>query len=327
MPNPAPKRVIIDTDPGIDDALALILALRSPELSVEAITTVSGNVHVDLSVRNTFRTLDAVAPGGFPPVARGCDRPLKRSPVAAEQVHGGDGLGGISRLVDGDGNPRYPDPTPSPVDRHGVDVILDLVQRYPGEITLVTLGPLTNIATALEQNAQAMRGLREIIIMGGSLDGRGNVTEFAEFNFYSDPHAAERVVRSGLPATIVGLDVTHQTRLLLETVERAARKAGAPLARFAYDISAGLIDSGAAPNTAGFYLHDPLAVGVAIDPTFVESRGFRAKVETEGSTAGMLVAEESSHQPGLAAGGDIRGCVAVEADRFVRFFLERVFSG
>ena len=327
MPNTAPKRVIIDTDPGIDDALALILALRSPELSVEAITTVSGNVHVDLSVRNTFQTLDAVAPAVFPPVARGCDRPLKRSRVAVGQVHGGDGLGGISRLVDGDGNPRYPDPALSPVGRHGVDVILDLVERYPGEITLVALGPLTNVATAIEKNAETMRGLREIIIMGGSLDGRGNMTEFAEFNFHADPHAAQRVVRSGLPATVVGLDVTHQTRLLLETVEHAARKAGAPLARFAYDISAGLIEGGAPRNTEGFYLHDPLAVGVAIDPTFVESRTFHADVETEGATAGMLVAEESSHQPRLTGGGDIRGCVAVEADRFVRFFLERVFSG
>ena len=150
LPNTAPKRVIIDTDPGIDDALALILALRSPEISVEAITTGSGNVHVDLCVRNTFRTLDAVAPAVFPPVARGCDRPLKRSPVAADHVHDGDGLGGISRLVDANGNPRYPHPTPSPVDRHGVDVILDLVQKRPGEITLVALGPLTNVATALE---------------------------------------------------------------------------------------------------------------------------------------------------------------------------------
>ena len=327
MPNTSPKRVIIDTDPGIDDALALILALHSPELSVEAITTVSGNVHVDLCVRNTFRTLNAIAPPVFPPVARGCDRPLKRSPVAAEHVHGRDGLGGVSRLVDADGNLRYPEPTQSPVTRHAVDVILDLVQRYPGEITLVALGPLTNIATALEQNAKAMRDLREIIIMGGSLDGRGNTSEFAEFNFYVDPHAAERVVRSGLPATVVGLDVTHQTRLLLETVEQAAQKAGTPLARFTRDICAGLIESRKRQKADGFHLHDPLAVGVAIDLTFVQSRVFGADVETEGSTVGMLVAEESSHQRGLATGGKIRGCVAVEADRFVRFFLERVFSG
>ena len=322
-----PKRVIIDTDPGIDDALALILALHSPELSVEAITTVNGNVGVDQCVRNSFRTLNAIAPPVFPPVARGCDRPLKRSPVAAEQVHGRDGLGGISKLADADGNPRYPEPTQSPLDRHAVDVILDLVQRYPGEITLVALGPLTNIATALEQNPKAMRDLGEVVIMGGSLDGRGNMTEFAEFNFYVDPHAAQRVVRSGLPATVVGLDVTHQTRLLLETVEQAAQKASTPLARFAYDISAGLIE-GAAPRKApGFHLHDPLAVGVAIDPTFVESRVFSARVETEGSTAGMLVAEEGSHQRAVSTGGEIHGCVAVEADRFVRFFLERVFSG
>ena len=211
--------------------------------------------------------------------------------------------------------------------RHAVDVILDLVERYPGEITLVALGPLTNIATALERNAKAMRDLREIIIMGGSLDGRGNATEFAEFNFYVDPHAAERVVRSGLPATVVGLDVTHQTRLLLETVEQAAQKAGTPLARFTRDICAGLIDSRKRQKADGFHLHDPLAVGVAIDLTFVQSRVFGADVETEGSTAGMLVAEESSHQRGLATGGKIRGCVAVEADRFVRFFLERVFFG
>ncbi len=327
MQNTPPKRVIIDTDPGIDDALALILAMHSPELSVEAITTVNGNVGVDQCVRNSFRTLNAIAPPVFPPVARGCDRPLRQPPVKGDEVHGRDGLGGISKLVDADGNPRYPEPTQSPLDRHAVDVILDLVQRYPGEITLVALGPLTNIAAALEQNPKAMRELREIVIMGGSLDGRGNMTEFAEFNFYVDPHAAQRVVRSGLPATVVGLDVTHQTRLLRETVEQAAQRAGTPLARFTRDICAGLVHGSERRNSDGFHLHDPLAVGVAIDPTFVESRVFAADVETEGSSAGMLVAEEGSQQPRLAQGSNIRGCVAVEADRFVRFFLERVFFG
>ena len=273
MQNTAPKRVIIDTDQGIDDALALILALHSPELSVEAITTVNGNVGVDRCVRNVFRTLNAIAPPVFPPVARGCDRPLKRSPVAANHVHGRDGLGGIGRLVDADGHPRYPDPTQSPVGRHAVDVILDLVERYPDEITLVALGPLTNIATALEPNAKAMRDLREIIIMGGSLDGRGHTTEFAEFNFYVDPHAAQRVVGSGLPATAVGLGVTHQTRLLLETVEQAAQKAGAPLARFTRDICAGLIHSSERRNAEGFSSPRPIGGGRCNRPNFCRKPG------------------------------------------------------
>src|SRR5947209_14088786 len=151
-------RCILDTDPGIDDALALFLALASPEVQLEAVTTVSGNVHVDLTTRNALALLELAGRTDIP-VARGCDRPLMRQPVVADYVHGGNGLGDV----------ELPEPQSRPVSRHAVDVIIDQVIGAPGAITLVTVGPLTNIALALRQEPRIAQYVREVVIMGGAL--------------------------------------------------------------------------------------------------------------------------------------------------------------
>jgi purine nucleosidase/pyrimidine-specific ribonucleoside hydrolase len=334
-----PRRIIIDTDPGVDDALALLLALRSPELLVEAITVVSGNVHLDLCVENTFRILDAAGISQRPPVARGCARPLERDPVEAAHVHGDDGLGQITKIRESDGRPRYPAPAIDPAGRHAVDVILDLIGDHPGQISIVALGPLTNIATAIRKDAATMRQVQELIVMGGSFNGQGNVTPVAEFNFYADPEAARVVVQSGINLTVVGLDVTHRTILPQKALprEELPRKelpgkdfakriptTADAYSRFLRDVTAKWFDFAEGRGLDGAYLHDPLAMGVAIDPSFVRTETFLADVETRGDlTQGMVVID----QRGVAkveTGSPIRGCVEVDAERFVSFFLSRL---
>src|SRR2546426_10720650 len=193
-------RIILDTDPGIDDALALFLALASPELQLEAITTVSGNVHVDLTTRNALTLLELAGRTDIP-VARGCDRPLSRQPVFAEYVHGQNGLGGV----------ELPEPQLQPVGQHAVDLIIERVMAAPREITLVPIGPLTNIALALRKEPRIAEHVREVVIMGGALRVPGNVTPEAEFNIYADPHAAHIVFHAGWPIRLVSLDVTNKT--------------------------------------------------------------------------------------------------------------------
>ena len=164
---PASKPVLIDTDPGLDDLLALVLALRSPVLDVRAITVVAGNVSVDACTANALRILEAagVEP---PPVFRGCAEPISPPVTRAEHVHGADGIGGVSEA--------WPVQHLQTENAHAVEAILDLARRHPGELTLITLGPLTNVAMALERDPAALANIREIVVMGGSGDGRGNVT-------------------------------------------------------------------------------------------------------------------------------------------------------
>ena len=323
--NPSPRRVIIDTDPGIDDALALMLALRSPQLRIEAITTVAGNVPLDDCVTNAFHILRAAGIENQPPVARGCAVPLRREPVTASHVHGADGLGDISAIREPDGSPRYPAPAEPVVSAHAADLIAELAARQPGEITVVALGPLTNIATALERAPEAMGKLAGLIVMGGSLNGMGNVTPVAEFNFFADPDAAQVVVRSELPVTLVGLDVTHRARIRRETFLERAEQSQAAGAGFLRDVSKQYFDFAESHGKRECFLHDPLAVGVAIDPSFVHTEGFAADVETQGRlTAGMVVADrrdilrEENH--------NVAGAVEVDADRFVEFFLDGLFG-
>jgi purine nucleosidase/pyrimidine-specific ribonucleoside hydrolase len=325
-PASRPRRVILDTDPGIDDTLALALALRSPELRVEAITTVSGNVGVDLCTRNALLVLEALGIEQPPLVARGADRPLRRPPVDASQVHAGDGLGGMTDIVEPGGCPRYPPPRATATARHAVDLILDIVRKNPDEITLIAVGPLTNVALALERDAAVMARLAELIVMGGSLSGIGNVTPTAEFNFYADPHAARQVLRAGLKTTLVGLDVTHKTLLRKAELDSRLARSKSPAARLLADVIGHYFTvAEARSGDAACPLHDPLAVGVAIDPSFVWTEDFRADVETEGAlTLGMLVADRRGTSAPSGLAGRVRACVDVNADRFVKFFLDRL---
>lgn len=319
------RRVIIDTDPGIDDALALILAFRSPELKVEAITTVCGNVPLDDATRNALQVLEVLNLPEPPPVARGAAKPLVREPLPARHVHGEDGLGDIAGLVNAEGKPRYPEPALSPVSESGVEVILELLRENPGEISIVALGPLTNIALALEADPAAFAQVKELIVMGGAVSGIGNATETAEFNFRADPHAASQVLQSGIPIVVVGLDVTLRTLLTPDALETRIEGRSDRVAQFITDISGKYFEvSQRVRGLGGCALHDPLAVGVAIDPTFVTLEPIVADVEAEGRlTAGMLVADRRKRLVGTGA-PTIQAAMDVDSARFVDFFLQRV---
>lgn len=321
-----PKRVVIDTDPGVDDALALILALQSPELKVEAITTVSGNVPVEQATKNVLRVLNLLNPKPRPLVAKGAARPLRKPPITATAVFGADGLGELDRFKNPDGSPRYPEPEVPQDLPMAHKAILELLDRYPGELTLITLGPLTNLAQALLENREGVKTLREVVIMGGAIGVPGNITPAAEFNIHVDPHAAQIVFASGLPITLVPLDVTERVTLSRDAIETPAQSLNDPLPQFISDATAKVM--GFMERVYGvpvITLHDPLAVGVAIDPSFVKTSPLHVDVETDGRiTEGMTVADLRSIREDLKEPPNLHGALEVDADRFLAFFLERV---
>ena len=229
-PMSSPKPVLIDTDPGLDDALALVLALRAAALDVKAITVVSGNVPLPICTANVLRILETLDSESPPDVFEGCAEPLSSRVARAEHVHGTDGLGGVSQ--------SYPVVRLRTADGHAADAIVELARRERSALTLIALGPLTNVALAIQRDARAMAGIREIVVMGGSFDGRGNATPKAEFNFYSDPSAARTVIRSGLPVTLVGLNVTEQALLPRSRFNRRLKTMEPTrLRRFVADVS------------------------------------------------------------------------------------------
>lgn len=288
-----PSRVIIDTDPGVDDAFALLLAMRSPELKIEGITPVAGNVPLELTLPNALRMVEIAGRTDIP-VAAGASAPLVRRLVTATYAHGENGLGGA----------EFPEPKTKPVADHAAEFIRRTVRKYPGEITLITLGPLTNVATALNADPELAGMVKGIFMMGGSLSG-GNITPAAEFNFYVDPEAARIVFQSGIPLTMVGLDVTRKTTLTdehqrtLEAAQNPVSQAAAKIARKAIDHTRerGFL---VGPN-----MHDSLAVATFIDPSLVKLQEYYVDVETTGElTAGQTlgyspVAGDLRRRPGM----------------------------
>jgi len=231
------KHVIIDTDPGVGDALALLLALRSPELLVEAITTVNGNAPLEQATENATLLPDLLDPKPWPILARGAAQTLKETLMRAPAVHSSDGLGELNRLKNADGSRRYTDPELPQYVPDATEVVLDLLKRYPDELGLITLGPLTNLAEALEADERRVKGLREVVIMGGAIAVPGNITPAAEFNISVDPHAAHRVFQSGLPIKLVPLDVTEKVCLKRTEIENLAQAMDEPLGRFLCNVT------------------------------------------------------------------------------------------
>jgi len=266
------RHFLIDTDTGSDDAVALVMALTNPEIRVEAITVVAGNVPLEQGVQNALYTVELT--GANVPVYEGIGSPLLRPHESAQHVHGSDGMGDIGLDVYGR--------TPAP--EHATDVIQESINRYPGEITLVTLGPLTNVALALLRDPSLAGKVSNCVVMGGTGRGHGNVTPVAEYNIWVDPEAAQIVFESGMPITMVGWDVSYTYATLNEADAARLRAVGTPLASFCVDIQAALIKF--ATETSGldgFDLPDPIAMAVAIDPSIVtESRRLFVAIETGG---------------------------------------------
>jgi purine nucleosidase/pyrimidine-specific ribonucleoside hydrolase len=318
--------VIIDTDPGIDDALALLVALQSPELDIKAITTVSGNVPIDTATRNVFRVLGLLPSIASPPVAQGSSKPLRKSPFFAHHVHGEDGLGNLDRLHDSDGRPRYPEPKVEISNRTVVDEIFYQLSATSEPITIIALGPLTNIAAAIKKGPQLMKAVKRIVLMGGAIQVPGNITPVAEFNIYVDPHAADIVFKSGLELTVVGLDVTQQVYLTRDDIARICAARDSAVSRFVMDCTkAPLAFIEERIGKAIIYLHDPLAVAVAINPALVTSKPMRIEIELKGElTEGMTVADRRPLKSALNPSPNAQVCVDVDADGFLSFFWERI---
>jgi purine nucleosidase len=266
------RHFLIDTDTGSDDAVALVMALTNPEIRVEAITVVAGNVPLEQGTQNALYTVEIT--GADVPVYQGMSTPLLRPHESAEHVHGSDGMGDIGLEVYG----RNSAP------EHATDVLQETINRFAGEITLVTLGPLTNVALALLRDPSLAGKVSNCVVMGGTGRGHGNVTPVAEYNIWVDPEAAQIVFESGMPLTMVGWDVSYTYATLNEADAARLRAVGTPLASFCVDIQAALIKF--ATETSGldgFDLPDPIAMAVAIDPSIVtESRRLFVGIETGG---------------------------------------------
>lgn len=304
--------VIIDTDPGVDDALALLLAGAS-SLKVLAVTTVAGNVTLDQATENARRLVPIAWPVVPPPIYRG----ETGGYVTAEHVHGADGLSGATELT-ANGAPVYP-PTAAVHEGEAADVIARLARRYPRQVTLITLGPLTNVALGLRRDPEGMALLKRVVLMGGAFREAGNVTPTAEFNIYADPEAAQAVAMSGLPQLWVPVDVTHRCILHLTHLGELP---DTPQARCARDVTeAYLCFHAQGYDDWACFLHDPLAVGAVLWPELLRTTPLHVEVETEGRlTRGMTVADfrARAYQPPLPPNADV--CLEVDADEFVRRF-------
>jgi inosine-uridine nucleoside N-ribohydrolase len=317
-------RLLIDTDPGIDDALALLLLLSAPGASVEAITAAAGNVPVHQAVQNIFRILDVVGPTPAPRTARGAAAPLRRSLVTAGHVHGDDGLGNLDRFVDA-GAPRYP-ALPHALEMcDGADLILEMAGRYGTELVVVALAPLTNLALAVERDVARLRRVGRIVVMGGAVAAPGNVTPGAEYNFFVDPEAAATVLEAGLPLELVPLDVTRQVILRQGELRSRLHRCPSRVARFVADFTLHGFAFGVERGDGGIALHDPLAAGVALDPSLVGYEALHVEVECEGRlTRGMSLADRRPLRSHRARRPNCRVAMSVDAPRFLDLFLDRL---
>ncbi len=275
---PGKSRVIIDTDPGVDDAFALLLAMHSPELQIEAITPVAGNVPLEVTLPNALRMVE-IAERTDIPVAAGAKNPMVRRLVTAAYAHGENGLGGAV----------FPEPTTRPVKQNAAQLICEIVHKYPGEVTLITIGPLTNIGAALAADSDLAGKVRGLVMMGGSLSG-GNITPAAEFNIYVDPEAARMVFQSGIPITMVGLDVTRKTALTDAHVEKLS-SSKTRVSQAAAKIARNAIDHNRAQGyLVGPNMHDSLALAAFLDPSILTFENYYVDVEVNGElTAGQTL--------------------------------------
>ncbi len=313
------RPIIIDCDPGKDDAVALLLAFASPaELDVVAVTTVAGNVPLDLTADNARRICE-LAGRADTPVYAGCPRAILQRPTTAEHVHGKTGLDGAD----------LPTPAMALQPLHAVDFLVERLSASDGDITLAALGPLTNLALAIVKQPRIVPKIRDIVLMGGSLSA-GNVTPLAEFNIFADPHAAAVVFSAGAPLTMIGLDVTH--RAIASAARVAAIRA---IGRPAATAVAGMLErhldrAGEGGGEAGAALHDPCVVAYLLRPELFAARKMRVTVETADTPAlGRTVATpcvdtcvDSCVDSGKAPNANV--VVDIDADGFFRMLTDRL---
>jgi len=309
------RHIIIDTDPGVDDALAIMLAFSSPELRVEAVTTVPGNANQDKVHRNALKLLEFLGVKDVP-VARGAEQPLLRKMSDAEDIHGKTGLG----------DAVLPEPRLKSDPRGAVELILEKANELGKELTIVPIGPLTNIASAILADPKLPKRIGGLVIMGGAFNltpyGVGNVNAVAEFNIWHDPEAARIIFNSEVPIVAAGLDVTTHPDYRLpkarfeEIIKKKTRRA-----KLIGDLCGSMVN-----RFNGFSLHDPMAMSYAVDPTMFRTERHRVDVETRGElTQGMTVIDRRPFHKARAE-ANVEVIVSVDAPRFLDFIVKRVLG-
>jgi len=319
------QRVIIDTDPGIDDAMAILLALNSPELKVEALTVVPGNVDGRQGLENALK-IASLAGRCDVTVAAGAQHPLNQKLVTAQYWHGPNGLAGV----------ELPASKCKADSRFGPDLIIELAHKYPHEITLIPVGPLTNIALAVSKDPSIVPLVKNIVIMGGSITG-GNVNGAAEANIYGDPEAAAIVFNAGWIVTMIGSDVGERTLITRKHIADLQAQHG-PESDFIAKLADFYLTRSEKSGYSGAAMYDPLAVAAAMDPTLVTLKDMHVDVETKGEfTRGETVANRMGSNENNVLHGDhyeIDGMIALkpnarvstasDADRFLSLFISRL---
>ena len=319
------RRVIIDTDPGTDDAMAILLALNSPELKVEALTVVPGNVNGEQGLENALKLVSLAGRCDIP-VAGGAKRPLMQKLYTAQYWHGKNGLADI----------ELPASKCKADARFGPDLIIELVHQYPREITLIPVGPLTNIALAVSKDPSITKLVRDIVIMGGSISG-GNVNGAAEANIFGDPEAARIVFSAGWVVTMVGSDVGERTLMTRKHLVELESGVG-PQNDVVTRIARFYVERSEKNGWSGAAMYDPLAVAVVVDPTLVTLKDMHVDVETKGEfTRGETVANRMGSNERNVLHGDhyeiegydqlplnARVCLASDAERFMKLLVSRI---
>lgn len=330
------KRIVLDCDPGIDDALAIILAIKSKEFQIDGITTVAGNASINDTAKNVLKVLELLEIEEIP-VYKGEKDPLEGVFLSGEGVHGRDGLG----------ENNLNEPSRSCEELSAVDFLIEYVQRHRNNNTLIATGPLTNVAKCILKNPPFAEHVNKLIIMGGAIKTPGNITRTAEFNIFSDPKAAKIVFESGISnITLVPLDVTRQVLITpehLRKLDKGGDEKGVTLPGFVYWILDYYLQF-CIRNTGlkGCPLHDPLAVGEAIDPSFTEKRALDVRVVTKSETFGMdkgnpynpakelirgqTVAELRKGESLRAINPNVKVCLEVDKERFLQYFLRTINS-
>lgn len=315
------RKVVIDTDPGIDDALAIFLALASPEIEVLGLTSVFGNAAVEVTTRNALMLLEIAGRPDIP-VAAGADRPLAgRYAGAVPHIHGADGQGDAGAIVE---------PARTPLAVPAAEFLCRTIAEHAGEVTLLAIGPLTNLAQALTLRPSIAKEAARVVIMGGSALVPGNVNAAAEANIFNDAEAADMVFAAEWPVAMVGLDVTHRALLTDEAIARIAASpkatsrhiaAALPLYRTFYED---------AHRLNGVYLHDPSAVAYILDATLFETRPWPIRIETEGAARGRSEPWIAHNGDGAEPPGKWRGrkpvdvCIGVDSARLIELILGRL---
>jgi purine nucleosidase len=331
-----PLRVVLDTDPGIDDSLAILLALASPEVDLAAVGVTGGNCSLADGVRNALNVL-AVAGRSDMPVCAGVGLPLIRPPFTAPETHGDSGLGYA----------HLPASPAGPANEHAVDLIIREIMARPGEVTLVAVAPLTNVALAIRKEPRIVQAVREVIIMGAALRADGNTTSLAEFNFFVDPHAAHIVLESGMPITLLPWDITKDVLLHQVDIDRLLR-VKSPVSRFIADATRFYIEFHELTfGYSGCSINDPVAIALAFMPDLARTEAMHVAVEyTSELTAGKSVItyvgdhqrEPDAHdqlgfdvalwpmQWGRQARSksNVRAVVEFDTPRFIALFVERM---